>query len=219
MPQQHCNHHQQQPQQKVSSIMALTISIQDILAGIFLLPLSINVQNRLSLGVIEQAQNKKEMDCVHRQIRTGRIYLLEVPNLDYSSWIEIDNDDGYPVQYCRVWNHFERPGRSPCGRYRELSNVRKRLTYLYYLSYFKGGKQAYFPGGNAGSIHHYKFSGNIQHHYDFRRFVYFAKRAHSLALSLHEAGRRINPVPEVGLGPEELIPNKQKPNLVPQWLN
>ena len=69
MPQQHCNRHQQQLQRKVSSIMALTISIQDILAGIFLLPLSINVQNRLSLGAIEQAQNKKEMDCVHRQIR------------------------------------------------------------------------------------------------------------------------------------------------------
>ena len=39
--------------------------------------MSASVRNKLILGVIDAAQSKKGMNCIHCQIRTGEIHLLQ----------------------------------------------------------------------------------------------------------------------------------------------
>ena len=179
--------------------------IQDTLAGVFLYTsLELEVRDKVTTRLIGAAQHKKGMNRIHEAILTkGRIRLLRVRGFDYSSFIDLDKK-GRPVKYSGARNHCKCPPHNIYRTYEAMSNLDKRIVYLYYLRQAGDDRRTIFKHGPVGGSEHYYLSGNIQHHYSREEFGRFARNvANTLASALHMSRRMIVPVPEITLLPCE----------------
>ena len=101
-----------------------------------------------------------------------------------------------------------------------MSNLHKRIVYLYYLRRAGDDRRTIFKHGPVGGSKHYYLSGNIQHHYSQEEFGRFARNvADTLASALRMSRRKIVPVPEITLLPCEKKPPFIYAHTVPRkWL-